>query len=471
MSTSTTSAGSSCSAPATTSRAQRSRVRNGPHGRLVAHRQVGGGGVDRHPGAAQHPAQGGRAAAAAHDDGHPRPRHAVEQVRLAQPPGDVAGLLRRGAQQVGLDVAAVAAPAVTRRCAAPPTTPTCAATRAARRPAPRHRTGTRCDSSRVGASGQAVTNRRGSAPRKVWVAASGSPSSTRSTPPPATTTCSRRSAAGVSSWASSTTTSRRPGAQPVERLGVGLEVVGRGAEDPGRVERPGRRQRGHLVVLEQHVRRPRPTRAGRGPARGGRGPRGRGRARRPASAGRAAHRGRCGWAAPGAPTRATGGADRLARGVAGEQLAEDDVLLGAAQQPRGGVADQGRRLAQDAEAERLVGAGQRGGRGATEPGGDGVAQPGGREPGRGEQEAAVGRGLAAPRPAGPRPRRRRWTGRCPGRRAPAAPGRGARRPRAGSRRAPARWARRWRDDEGRAPRDSTTPPRHRAQPPGPEIDQ
>ena len=77
------------------------------HRRLVAHRQVGGRGVDRHPGAAQHPAQGGRAPTPAHDDGHPGPRHALEEVRLAQPPGDVAGLLGRGAQQVGLDVAAV----------------------------------------------------------------------------------------------------------------------------------------------------------------------------------------------------------------------------------------------------------------------------------------------------------------------------------------------------------------------------
>ena len=85
-----------------------------------------------------------------------------------------------------------------------------------------------------------------------------------------------------------------------------------------------------------------------------------------------------------------GGAGRLPGRVTGEQLAEDDVLLGAAQQPRRGVTDQGRRLAQDAEAERLVGAGQRRGRGAAEPGRDGVAQPGGREPGGSEQEAAVG---------------------------------------------------------------------------------
>ncbi len=108
VSTSTTSAGSSCSAPATTSRAQRSRVRNGRTAASSRTGEVGGGGVDGHPGTAQHPAQGGGATPAAHDDGHLRPRHAVEQVRRPQPPGDVAGLLRRRAQQVCLDGTAVA---------------------------------------------------------------------------------------------------------------------------------------------------------------------------------------------------------------------------------------------------------------------------------------------------------------------------------------------------------------------------
>ena len=203
----------------------------------------------------------------------------------------------------------------------------------------------------------------------------------------------------MSSWASSTTTSRRPARQPVERLGVGLEVVGRGAEDPGRVEGPRRRQRGDLVVLAQHVR-------GRHPL---------GPVVRPAEPGEVLgveaeldgpHQQVAQLTAEGAggqgqvhrvgPRRRR----RLARRVPGEQLTEDDVLLGAAQQPRCGVADQGRRLAQDAEAERLVGAGQRGGRGAPEPGRDGVAQAGGREPGGREQEAAVGGGLPGLDPLG-----------------------------------------------------------------------
>ena len=48
---------------------------------------------------------------------------------------------------------------------------------------------------------------RGSAPRNVWTATSGSPTSTRSGPVEVSTRNSR-AAAEVSSWASSTTTSR-----------------------------------------------------------------------------------------------------------------------------------------------------------------------------------------------------------------------------------------------------------------------
>ena len=150
----------------------------------------------------------------------------------------------------------------------------------------------------------------------------------------------------------------QPGAQPVERLGVGLEVVGRGAEDPGRVERAGRGQRGHLVVLAQHVGGGDPL----GPVV-------------PHTEGAqvvgvetqldGTHQQVAQLAAEGA--RGQGEAHRLgpgrrgrvARGVTGEQLAEDDVLLGSAQQPRCRVADEGRRLAQDAEPEALVRARQR----------------------------------------------------------------------------------------------------------------
>ena len=252
----------------------------------------------------------------------------------------------------------------------------------------------------------------------------------------------------------------QPGAQPVERLEVGLEVVGRGAEDPGRVERPRRRQRGHLVVLAQHVGGA--THSGRSWARPEHG-----EVLGVEAELDGAHQQVAQLTAEGAGGQGQrqpagqGGADRLARGVAGEQLTEDDVLLGAAEQARGGLAGQCRRLAQDAEPEGLVGARQRGGRGATEPGGDGVAQPGGREPGRREQEAAVGRGLTGLDPLGDDLDRDGGQ----------AGSRGAEHPQHRAAvlddRALARvehrhaCARRWRDDEGRAPRDSTTRPGHR----------
>ena len=63
-------------------------------------------------------------------------------------------------------------------------------------------------------------------------------------------------------------------------------------------------------------------------ARAARGPRGRGRLHRPASAGRAARRGSCAWAGPGAPSRATAAPTITCR-MTGQQLTEDDVLLRA----------------------------------------------------------------------------------------------------------------------------------------------
>ena len=233
---------------------------------------------------------------------------------------------------------------------------------------------------------------RGSAPRKVWVAASGSPSSTRSAPPPerppAATAARPGELLGVVD-----DDEPQPGPQPVERVGVGLEVVGRGAEDPGGVEGAGGRQGRDLVVLAQHVGGRDPLGAVVGVAEPGEvlgveaqldGPHQQVAQLAPEGAGGQGevHR------------RRPRGRGRLPCRVPGQQLTEDDVLLGAAEQPRRWVAGQRRRLAQDAEAERLVGASQRRRGGAAEPGGDGVAQPGGREPGGREQEAAVGGGLA-----------------------------------------------------------------------------
>ena len=81
----------------------------------------------------------------------------------------------------------------------------------------------------------------------------------------------------------------------------------------------------------------------------------------------------------------------LARGVTGEQLSQDDVLLRPAEQPGAGVPAQRSRLAQDAEAEGLVGPRKRFGRGAADPVGDAVAQIRGRCPRGGQDQALIGR--------------------------------------------------------------------------------
>src|SRR5674536_1680 len=67
----------------------------------------------------------------------------------------------------------------------------------------------------------------------------------------------------------------------------------------------------------------------------------------------------------------------LFRGVTREKLAQDDVLLRPAEQPRAWVPMERSRLPKDAETEGLVGAGQGFGRGATDPAGDAFAQLGG----------------------------------------------------------------------------------------------
>ena len=178
-------------------------------------------------------------------------------------------------------------------------------------------------------------------------------------------------------------------AQPVERLVVLLEQVGRRAEDPGRVVGARPRERGHLVVLGQDaggghplgplVLPPQPGEVlGLQPALD-----------RP-------HQqvAQLGAKAPGAERRlhVLGPGRRLALtgGVAGEQLAQDDVLLGPAEQPRRRVAPQRGGLTQDAEPERLVGPRQRLGGGAAEPGGDALAQVGGGHPGGGQRQHPVG---------------------------------------------------------------------------------
>ena len=152
MSTSTTSAGSSCSAPATTSRAQRSRVRKG---RTAASSRTGRSAVavstgtpaprsTRRSVAVRAPP---RTTTAIRDHGTPSSRWAD-----AQPPGDVARLLRRGAQQVRLDGRPRAA-AGRPRGARPLPPPRRGRPPAPRRRAPPHRTGATSRAAAWGASG------------------------------------------------------------------------------------------------------------------------------------------------------------------------------------------------------------------------------------------------------------------------------------------------------------------------------
>ena len=372
------------------------------------------------PATAQHPAQGGRAAAAAHHHRHPRPRHAVEQVGGAQPAGDVRRLLGGGAQQVRLDLPAGPGrldPAVGGRRPPPRS---CAATRAAARRAPRRRTGTTWTAARVGGVGPGGDEQ----PRVGAAEGLGGGvgvAEQHEVDPAAGDDHLQQPQAGRGELLG-VVDDDEP--QPGRAAGRARRGRPRGGRRRRRGSRRGRRPRGReggdLVVLAQHV--------------GGRDPLG--AVVRPAEPGEVLgveaeldgpHQQVAQLAAEGAggqrevhrrrPRRRR----RLPRRVPGEQLAQDDVLLGAAEQPRRRVAAQRRRLAQDAEPERLVGAGQRLGGGAAEPGGDGVAQPGGREPGRRQQQAAVGARPRRARPGRPPPRRPRWSCPCPGRRAPAAP--------------------------------------------------
>jgi hypothetical protein len=77
--------------------------------------------------------------------------------------------------------------------------------------------------------------------------------------------------------------------------------------------------------------------------------------------------------------------------MTGEELSQDDILLGPAEEPGGGVPAQGGGLAQDAETKRLVGPGERLGRGASDPGGDAFAQISGCGPRSRQNQTLIGR--------------------------------------------------------------------------------
>ena len=122
------------------------------------------------------------------------------------------------------------------------------------------------------------------------------------------------------------------GAYPRERLRVVLEQVGRGGEDPGRVVGAGPGEGRDLVVLAQHLRRGDPLGAAVLGSEGGQLVGLDAVLDRPHE--QVAQLGAEPPLVQGDPhvlgPRRRGG---VARGVAGEQLTEDDVLLGTADQP------------------------------------------------------------------------------------------------------------------------------------------
>ena len=236
-------------------------------------------------------------------------------------------------------------------------------------------------------SAQPLARMRGSAPRNVWTAASGSPTRTRSARPPRTPAAAGRRR--WCSWASSTTTSRTCAPTLAKASASSSSLVGGGGEDPGRVVGAGPGERGDLVVLAEHLRGGDPL----GPAMfntDGREPVG----LDPVLDGPHEQ-----VARPRRGSLVTEGHEDVLRpgrlrsltaGVTVEQLAEDDVLFWTADQPRRVITAEGRLAAQDAEPERLMSTGQRFRRRAGQSRGHALAKPGGRHPCRGEQEALVG---------------------------------------------------------------------------------
>ena len=305
---------------------------------------------------------------------------------------------------------ATAVMALPSRCVRSSTTVSLSPASRSRSKRPPTRRGSRVPAAR---SVQPSARKRGSAPRKVCTATSGSPRSTMRGPPRAMTR-STRAAAEVSSWASSTTTSRDPLVQPRERRRVVVEQLGDGGEHPGGVVGAVPTERGDLVVLTQHPCRRHPFRAAVLGAEPGEvvGPEPElDRAHQQVTQLVAEAAGRQRFAELDRPRRPR----HVPRGVPGEQVAQDDVLLRPVEQPRRRVATQRRLGAQHAEAEGLPGARQRLGRRAAESCGDLLAQRRRGAAARGQHEARVGpqtvpahgvddqldghRGLAGARPA------------------------------------------------------------------------
>ena len=406
-----------------------------PHRGLVAHRHLGGGDGDRHPGRDQRAPQRRGRAGRADDDRHPAPRR--------RRPSGASGAARRPPPRPPARPRRAPGPAMWRSVGGSGRdrssgVPGCdgRALRWTTVPAEPMREATRCATSRssgpcrhtVGrtttapGSPDAARNRsgasassRGEAPRKTWVVASGSPASRRSRPPPQSCSSSRTEAA-VSSCASSTTTSARRCDLLGEQLRVVREQPGRRVDDAGRVVGAGRRQRGDLEVLGEDVGGRHPVRPVLAAAEGGEvlgGEAALDRAHQQvaqlvAEAAQRAHV----LGDRGGPLRRPA----VAGDVAGEQVGEHPVLLRAGDQARRDVAVEHPRPAQQAERVGVRGAGQRLAHGAGEPGREPVAERGGGDAGGRQREDGVRRRRRPARPVRRPPRPASWSCRCRGRR-------------------------------------------------------
>ena len=181
-----------------------------------------------------------------------------------------------------------------------------------------------------------------------------------------------------------------PGPLPGEQLRVGAECVDGGADQLGRVVRLrplGRGQRGHVQVLVEELRGGDPVVPAAGPAPPGQHGRADAALHRPQQqvaqlAGEAA-----GQQRRPQRRRPVGGAQL---DVAGEQLADEQVLLRPGQQPRAALAAGDRLLPEQAEGVRVEGARQRLAGGPGQPRGDPLPQVGGGAPAEGQQQQRLG---------------------------------------------------------------------------------
>ncbi len=330
------------------------------HRHLVADRQVGRAARDRNPRGHQHPSQRRRPPLATDDHGHLGPGHPVAQVGLTQLRSDEPGLLAHRTQQAHVDLAPRPP-----GCGEPLGAPSQGADLGSD-PAGRVVDGLRQPVCRGQHQRGALAQRGPPVGEVARVgAAEGLHRAVRVAEQDDVDARTHHGAqqpgrGGRELLGVVDDDQAQAGPEPVEGVRVLLEEVGGGPEDPGRVVGAWRRQGGDLVVLGQHVGRCHPL----GPVVGA--------PEVSQVVGLEAVLDRAHQQVAQLVAEASGGqrevqpvrpgrSGALGR-MPGEQLAQDDVLLGAAQQARRRVAPQGRRLAQDAEAERLEGPGERLGR-------------------------------------------------------------------------------------------------------------